>query len=130
MKDINIYLYESLENERIDEGFKDFIRKFALTTAIATSCLNAAAKPIQHVDDVKINKQIVQDEKFLLKYGKIDNKDDINLIIKSGHNRTVVSEKARLEFINKTKGKGHILKTGFYENDEGEYTIVLFYIMK
>ena len=130
MKDINIYLYESLENERIDEGFKDFIRKFAITAAVATSCLSAAAKPPQHVDDVKLNKQIVSVEKDLIKFGHVENKDDIQIIIQTAKNRTVAHRLAEQDFINKTNGKADIIKTSFFENEAGEHVVVLFYVMK
>ncbi len=130
MKDINIYLYESLEDNRIDEGFKDFIRKFAITAAVATSCLSAAAKPPQHVDDVKLNKQIVSVEKDLIKFGHVENKDDIQIIIQTAKNRTVAHRLAEQDFINKTKGKADIIKTSFFENEAGEHVVVLFYVMK
>ena len=130
MKDINIYLYESLEDNRIDEGFKDFIRKFAITAAVATSCLSAAAKPPQHVDDVKLNKQIVSVEKDLIKFGHVENKDDIQIIIQTAKNRTVAHRLAEQDFINKTKGKAEIIKTSFFENEAGEHVVVLFYVMK
>lgn len=130
MKDINIYLYESLEDNRIDEGFKDFIRKFAITTAVATACLSAAAKPPQHVDDVKLNKQIVSVEKDLIKFGHVENKDDIQIIIQTAKNRTVAHRLAEQDFINKTKGKADIIKTSFFENEAGEHVVVLFYVMK
>ena len=130
MKDINIYLYESLENERIDEGFKDFIRKFAITAAVATSCLSAAAKPPQHVDDVKLNKQIVSVEKDLMKSGYADNKDDIQIIMHNAKDRAIAHRLVQQKFINQTKGKAEIIKTSFFENEAGEHVVVLFYVMK
>ena len=129
MKDINIYLYESLENERIDEGFKDFIRKFAITAAVATSCLTAAAKPPQRVDDAKLNKQIVSVEKDLIKFGHAKSNDEIQVIIQTAKNRTVAHSLAQQDFINKTKGKADIIKTSFFENEAGEHVVVLFYVM-
>ena len=130
MKDINIYLYESLENERIDEGFKDFIRKFAITAAVATSCLTAAAKPPQRVDDAKLNKQIVSVEKDLIKFGHAKSNDEIQVIIQTAKNRTVAHRLAEQDFINKTKGKAEIIKNSFFENEAGEHVVVLFYVMK
>ena len=129
MKDINIYLYESLENERIDEGFKDFIRKFAITAAVATSCLTAAAKPPQRVDDAKLNKQIVSVEKDLIKFGHAKSNDEIQVIIQTAKNRTVAHRLAEQDFINKTKGKADIIKTSFFENEAGEHVVVIYYIM-
>lgn len=134
MKDINIYLYESLENERIDEGFKDFIRKFALTTTIAASCLSAAAKPPQHIDNVKLNKQIVNTEKDLVKFGYTENTEDIQLIIQSGKKQAVTQALAMEKFRQKTLHKNikaRIIKTGFYDNNEtGEYVVVLYYVLQ
>lgn len=130
MKDINTYLYESLENERIDEGFKDFIRKFAITAAVATSCLAAAAKPAQHVDDVKLNKQIVSVEKDLMKFGYVDNKDDIQMIIQTAKNRNVAHRLAEQEFVDKTNNNAELLKVSFFENEVGEHVVVIFYAMK
>lgn len=129
MKDINIYLYESLENERIDEGFKDFIRKFAITAAVATSCLSAAAKPPQRVDDAKLNKQIVSVEKDLIKFGHAKSNDEIQVIIQTAKNRTVAHRLAEQDFINKTKGKADIIKTSFFENEAGEHVVVIYYVM-
>jgi hypothetical protein len=129
MKDINIYLYESLENERIDEGFKDFIRKFAITAAVATSCLTAAAKPPQRVDDAKLNKQIVSVEKDLIKFGHAKSNDEIQVIIQTAKNRTVAHRLAEQDFINKTKGKADIIKTSFFENEAGEHVVVIYYVM-
>ena len=129
MKDINIYLYESLENERIDEGFKDFIRKFAITAAVATSCLTAAAKPPQRVDDAKLNKQIVSVEKDLIKFGHAKSNDEIQVIIQTAKNRTVAHSLAQQDFINKTKGKADIIKTSFFENEAGEHVVVIYYVM-
>ena len=129
MKDINIYLYESLENERIDEGFKDFIRKFAITAAVATSCLTAAAKPPQRVDDAKLNKQIVSVEKDLIKFGHAKSNDEIQVIIQTAKNRTVAHRLAEQDFINKTKGKADIIKTSFFENEAGKHVVVIYYVM-
>jgi hypothetical protein len=129
MKDINIYLYESLENERIDEGFKDFIRKFAITAAVATTCLSAAAKPPQRVDDAKLNKQIVSVEKDLIKFGHAKSNDEIQVIIQTAKNRTVAHRLAEQDFINKTKGKADIIKTSFFENEAGEHVVVIYYVM-
>lgn len=134
MKDINIYLYESLENERIDEGFKDFIRKFAITAAVATSCLAASAKPPQHIDNVKLNKQIVNTEKDLVKFGYTENTEDIQLIIQSGKKQAVTQALAMEKFRQKTLYKNinaRIIKTGFYDNTEtGEYVVVLYYVLQ
>lgn len=130
MKDINIYLYESLENERIDEGFKDFIRKFAITAAVATSCLSAAAKPPQRVEDAKLNKQIVSVEKDLIKFGHAKSNDEIQVIIQTAKNRNVAHRLAEQEFINKTNGKAEIIKTSFFENEAGEHVVVIYYVMK
>ena len=129
MKDINIYLYESLENERLDEGFKDFIRKFAITAAVATTCLSAAAKPPQRVDDAKLNKQIVSVEKDLIKFGHAKSNDEIQVIIQTAKNRTVAHRLAEQDFINKTKGKADIIKTSFFENEAGEHVVVIYYVM-
>jgi hypothetical protein len=129
MKDINIYLYESLENERIDEGFKDFIRKFAITAAVATTCLSAAAKPPQRVEDAKLNKQIVSVEKDLIKFGHAKSNDEIQVIIQTAKNRTVAHRLAEQDFINKTKGKADIIKTSFFENEAGEHVVVIYYVM-
>lgn len=130
MKDINIYLYESLENERIDEGFKDFIRKFAITAAVATSCLSAAAKPPQRVDDAKLNKQIVSVEKDLIKFGHAKSNDEIQVIIQTAKNRNVAHRLAEQDFINKTNSKADIIKTSFFENEAGEHVVVIYYVMK
>jgi hypothetical protein len=81
MKDINTYLNESLQNERIDEGFKDFIRKFAITAAVATSCLTAAAQSPQRMSQTNFeHKQIEIVHSLQKKY----NTDDIIKIVGTG----------------------------------------------
>lgn len=81
MKDINTYLNESLQNERIDEGFKDFIKKFALTAAIAASCLTAAAQTPQRMSQTNFeHKQVEIVHSLQKKY----NTDDIIKIVGTG----------------------------------------------
>jgi hypothetical protein len=124
--------YNLLTEEQLNEGFKDFLKKFALTAAIATSCLTAAAKPAeQYVDNNKLNKEIVQKEKDLVKFGYAPNTNDIHLIIKSGAKTSVTQAMARQEFYVKTVNQGinaKILKTEYFKNAEtGENVVVLYY---
>ena len=124
--------YHIQEEILLNEGFNDFIKKFALTTAIATSCITAAAKPVDnYTDNNKLNKEIIQKEKDLVKFGYAENTNDIHLIIKQGTKTSVTQAMARQEFYNKTINKGinaKILKTEyFYNQDTNKNVVVLYY---
>ncbi len=133
-------LYQSVCNEVINEeilneGFKDFIKKFALTAAIATSCITAAAKPAEtYVSNAKLNKEIMQKERDLVKFGYAQNTNDIHCIIKSGAKTSVTQAIARQDFYAKTINQGinaRILKTEYFKNAEtGENVVVLYYVVQ
>lgn len=97
MKAINTYLNESLQNERIDEGFKDFIKKFALTAAIATSCLTAAAQSPHRMSQANFeHKQIEIEHSLQKKY----NTDDIIKIVGTGFDIEAAREDAMVQADN------------------------------
>ena len=74
---INEDIYTQEECEQINEGFKDFVKKFALTAAIATSCLTAMAKPIV----VKNPDKVMSVQKEILAKAEKDTKKDCKLLI-------------------------------------------------
>lgn len=78
------YIQESQNDfsseEFIDEGLKDWIKKVAISTAVAASCLNLNAAPIERVysfNDDDPNTEIVQKKKNerVVCFTKIENED-------------------------------------------------------
>ena len=136
MQSLHESIHKNIISEDIlNEGFSDFIKKFALTAAIATSCLTAAAKPAEsYVDNTKLNKEIVQKERDLVKFGYAQNVNDVHLIIKSGTKTSVTQAMARQDFYAKTINQGinaKILKTEYFKNAEtGENVVVLYYTIQ
>lgn len=129
------HITEIQEETLINEGFNDFIKKFALTAAIATSCITAAAKPTEnYTDNNKLNKEITQKENSLVKFGYAQNKDDIHVIIKQGSKTSVTQALARQEFYNKTINQGinaKIVKTEyFYNQDTDQNVVAIFYVIQ
>lgn len=61
MKTLQLYIIESLENEQqIDEGLKDFIKKFALTTAIAASCLTSFGQQPTKLSNTEVGQTTIE----------------------------------------------------------------------
>lgn len=61
MKTLQLYIVESLENEQqIDEGLKDFIKKFAITTAVAASCLTAFAQQPPKLSNTEVGQTTIE----------------------------------------------------------------------
>ncbi len=82
------HTYTQEEFEQINEGFKDFIKKFALTAVIASSCLTAMAKPIVVKNPDKVMN--VQKE-ILAKAEKTSNKD-CKLLIAKGSTEAIAKQ--------------------------------------
>lgn len=109
MKPIEIYLNESLyhDNEIIEEGFKDFIRKFAITAAVATSCLTAVAKPIV----VNNPDNVVKTQKEILVKAEKDTKKDCKLFIANGSSEARATQTANNAFVANFGRRAKILDT-------------------
>lgn len=109
MKPIEIYLNESLyhNDEIIEEGFKDFIRKFAITAAVATSCLTAVAKPIV----VNNPDKVIDTQKEILVKAEKDTKKDCKLFIAKGSSEAWAKQTANNAFVAKFGRSAKILDT-------------------
>ena len=133
-----LYMYSHEECGQIDEGFKDFIKKFALTAAIATACISSmsardyAAKNPNQLE--KIKKEIkAEGESNLKKYAKIDK--DCNLYTgQSAQNKSTALNLAQINFNKKFGGKANIVGTHTIEtkSDSGNtvYQCVIVYCMR
>ena len=62
--DFDDYILEAneieLQEEILNEGLKDWLKKAALTTAVATCCLNLAAAPKEKVDELPQEKDKIE----------------------------------------------------------------------
>ena len=62
--DFDDYILEvnekELQEEILNEGLKDWLKKAALTTAVATCCLNLAAAPKEKVDELPQEKDKIE----------------------------------------------------------------------
>jgi hypothetical protein len=101
----NIYTQEELE--QINEGFKDFVKKFALTAAIATSCLTAMAKPIE----VKNPDKVMDVQKEILAKAEKKTKQDCKLFIAKGSSEMFAKQTATNAFNAQFGRRAKILDT-------------------
>jgi hypothetical protein len=106
MKTLQLYIVESLENEQqIDEGLKDFIKKFALTTAIAASCLTSFSQQPTKLSNTEVGQTTIEMVQNVRQDYDVK-KDDILTIEEISPNaqmaRNVAMAKARAE-ISKNK---------------------------
>lgn len=101
------YTYTQEECEQINEGFKDFVKKFALTTAIATSCLTAMAKPIV----VNNPDKVIETQKEILAKAEKDTKQDCKLFIAKGSSEEWAKKTANNAFVAKFGNRAKILDT-------------------
>ena len=129
-----LYNYQD-EYEQIDEGFKDFIRKFALTSAIAMSCISAmaheyVAKNPKQLE--KIKTEIQSDaETRLKKYAKVDKECHIYMCQKC-ENTSAALAVGQQEFAQKFGGKTNVVGTHTIatKSDSGKtlYQCVIVYV--
>ena len=133
-----LYMYSQEEYEQIDEGFKDFIRKFALTAAIATACISSMSAK-DYVANTprqleKITKEIkAEGESNLQKYAKVNK--ECNLYTgQLAQNKSTALHIAQTNFNQKFGGKANIVGTHTVEtkSDSGKtvYQCIIVYCMR
>ena len=91
-----------LYDERIDEGFKDFIRKAAITAAVATSCITAMAAPKSQPSSIENAKYQMEHtiDKLNQKYNH-----NIHFVIGTASNGLDSQKSAREQIVDYVKEK-------------------------
>jgi hypothetical protein len=142
----NNYIYlnrfdEFIYEDRIDEGFKDFIRKAAISVAVATSCLTSMAAPKTQPASIEIAKSQIEHkiDKLNQQY-----KSAIHFAIGAGEHSIDAMKSSRQQIIDYVKEKtgskhvddaminkmiGVVSVTSYSpESDNGEWCQIIYFI--
>jgi hypothetical protein len=107
-------IYTQEEFEQINEGFKDFIKKFALTAVIASSCLTAMAKPIV----VKNPDKVMNVQKEILAKAEKKTNKDCKLLIAKGTTEAFAKKVATQSYYAKGGKQAKIIDTQIIQTTE------------